>query len=67
MVCLKNQIKAIPRAQHISIAVYNSKILKTHCGAFRSFVELVARHRKLMDFAVQPLFITSERALSTTR
>lgn len=67
MICLKNQRKAIPRAQDTSNAVYNTNILKNHCGTFRGFLELVAGHRKLMDFASETAFTTSERALTATR
>jgi hypothetical protein len=55
MICLKNQITAIPRAQDTSNAVYNTNILKTHCGTFRGFVKLVAGHRTLIGFSVKPL------------
>jgi hypothetical protein len=55
MICLQYQNKTIPRAQHTSNAVYKTEILKTHYGTFRDCVELVAGHRKLMDFGMKPL------------
>lgn len=54
MIRLKIQSKAIPTAQDTSNAVYDTNILKNHCGTFRDFLELVAGHRKLMDFTAKP-------------
>ena len=61
MIRLKNQSKAIPRAQDTSIAVYNSNISKNHCGTFRDFLELVAGHRKLMDFTAKPFLLRAKK------